>query len=120
MSTLTEHAAELVDNVKAYVETKASLVKLEAAEKVSVLASNIAATLVIAVLVLCFVAFAGVGLALLLGVWMGKMWAGFLAVALAYALKAMLIWKLRERLIRIPVMNHLLKTFFHEDKTGQE
>lgn len=120
MSSLTEQAATLAENAKDYIETRVDLVKLEVAEKVSLFAGNVAAILVIAVLVLCFIAFAGVGLALLIGNWVGHMWAGFVIVSLAYGLKAILLWKMRERLVRIPVMNHLLKLFFHEDQTGKE
>lgn len=120
MDSITGNIAALAEDVKAYVETRADLLKLEVAEKASVLVSNATAVLLIGVLLLCFVAFAGVGLALLVGIWTGKLWAGFLIVSVAYALKALFIWKLRNRWIRIPVMNHFLKTFFNEDKTGKE
>lgn len=115
MSSLTENISSFIKDVKAYVETRIDLAKLEAAEKFSALISNATAILVIAALALCFVAFAGIGLSLLIGAWTGKLWLGFLVVSLVYMLKAVIVWKLRERLIRIPVMNHLLKTFFNDD-----
>ena len=119
-NTLTEDAGALLNDVKEYAATSVALVKLDAAEKISVVTANTAAVALIAVLLLCFVAFAGVGLAILTGTWMHRIWAGFLAVSGLYGLTALLIWKLRERWIRIPVMNHLLKTFLDENKTGTE
>ncbi|MES2330687.1 MAG: phage holin family protein [Bacteroidota bacterium] len=115
MEKAIEKAEALAENLKAYVNTRIDAVKLEVAEKLSALLGNIVAGLIVGVIFLCFIAFAGVGLSIVLGEWIGEMWAGFLIVAILYFLKAVIIWKARNRIIRIPIMNSLIKQLFKDD-----
>ncbi len=109
-------AEELVDSVKEYINNRIDAVKLSAAEKASAIAANMLAGIFVALILFLFIIFGGVALALVLGVWLGKMWLGFLLVAGFYLLLAIIIWGARGRIIRLPVMNALIKQLFSTDE----
>ena len=106
---------ELTDSVKEYVNTRIASVKLSVAEKSSALVANLVAGMLVAAVFLFFLIFAGIALALVLSEWTGKLWAGFLIVAGIYLLIGIIVWIAREKIIRLPVMNALIKQFFSTD-----
>ena len=106
---------ELADSVKEYINARIESVKLNAAEKSSVVIANILAGMVVAVVFFFFIIFAGTALAFGLGEWIGKTWAGFLIVASLYLLIGIIVWTARERIIRLPIMNALIKQLFGND-----
>ncbi|MGB5007361.1 MAG: phage holin family protein [Ferruginibacter sp.] len=106
---------ELADSVKEYVNTRIESTKLTVAEKSSAIIANLAAGMVVAIVFLFFIIFAGIALALVLGEWIGVNWAGFLIVAGIYLLIAIIVWFARGRLIRLPVMNAMIKQLFGND-----
>jgi hypothetical protein len=111
------HIEELADSVKEYVNTRVESAKLTLAEKSSAMIANLAAGMVVAVVFLFFLIFAGIALALVLGEWIGQNWAGFGIVAGIYGLLAIIVWFARGRLIRLPVMNAMIKQLFgNEDE----
>ena len=109
-------AAELAVTIKSYVDTRIEAVKLNAAEKTSAVIANLIAGVVVAVVFLFFIGFASIGAALILGIWIGKTWAGFLLVSFFYLLVGIIIWFARGRIIRIPVMNALIQQLFKNDE----
>jgi hypothetical protein len=113
-------AEELAENVKEYFDTRLESVKLNVAEKTSLVAANAAAGfIVVMVLVLCGI-FMAAGFALLIGEWTGKAWAGFMIVAGLGFLKAIVIWSLRKRIIQLPVMNALIQQLFNSNEEDEE
>lgn len=102
---------ELIGSVKEYVNTRIEAAKLNVASRVSRLLANAAARLMAAVMIFFFLLFAGIGLSILLGMWIGKIWAGFLVVAVLYLLLGWIAWVARQKLIRLPVMNAILQQF---------
>jgi hypothetical protein len=106
---------EMAETVKEYVNTRIESVKLNAAEKSSAVIANVAAGLVVAAVFFFFIVFAGIALAFGLGEWIGKTWAGFLIVAGLYLLLGILVWAARGKIIRLPVMNALIKQLFRDD-----
>ncbi|MBL7747983.1 MAG: phage holin family protein [Chitinophagaceae bacterium] len=109
-------AEELIDSVKEYINNRIDAVKLSAAEKASAITANVLAGIFVALILFLFIIFGGVALALVLGIWLGKMWLGFLLVAGFYLLLALIIWAARGRIIRLPVMNALIKQLFSSDE----
>lgn len=107
---------ELVGTMKEYVNARIDLLKLEAAEKSSGLIASLLARAIVAVVFLCFFIFAGIGLSLLAGEYTGKIWAGYLIVAFAYLLLAIVAWAGRSWILRIPIMNALIKEIFKSDE----
>jgi protein-S-isoprenylcysteine O-methyltransferase Ste14 len=106
---------ELADTVKEYVNTRIESVKLNAAEKSSAIIANVLAAVIVALVFVFFIVFASIALSLVLGDWIGKEWAGFLIVACLYLLIGIIVWAARGRIIRLPVMNALIKQLFRDD-----
>lgn len=115
MEKILQKVKALGTSAREYLQVYLEMAKLEAAEKLSAIIGNSVAAAVVFVLLLCFTAFIGVGLSLLIGEWLHRMWAGFLVVSVLYFFKAILIWKMRDRWIRIPVMNSLIRQLFKDD-----
>lgn len=107
---------ELADSIKAYVNTSIESVKLNAADKAAGVIGNLVAVLLVMVVLLFFIGFASIALAIVLGEWIGIQWAGFLMVAVFYLLIAIIMWFARGSLIRIPVMNALIQQLFKNDE----
>lgn len=116
MEKIFTHAGEFVENAKEYAENQVDMVKLTVAEKSSALFANMVAGLLAVLVFFLVIIFSGIALALGLGALLGKLWAGFLIVAGTYLLLGIVIWSIREKLIRIPVMNALIKELFKDDE----
>ncbi len=115
MEKAFEKIEELADNIKQYVNTRIDAAKLTAAEKTSAVIANLIAGLIVATVFMFFIVFASIALAIFLGVWIGKAWAGFLIVAGLYLLIGVFVWTAKEKLIRMPIMNALIKQLFGEE-----
>ena len=106
---------ELADHVKAYLNNRIDTVKLNTAEKGSKMLANVL-TLVSVLLVfgLCLV-LASFALAFALAKLTGEIYWGFLIVAGIYLLLGTGLWVLREKLLKLPILNALLKQIFKEE-----
>lgn len=109
MNDAFEKIEGLTDHVKEYITTRIEVVKLEVAEKTSLVIGNVIAGVVVAVLFLFVVAFGSIAGAWALSDWIGKRYAGFLIIAGLYLLLGIIIWITRQRIIRLPVMNAIIK-----------
>lgn len=105
-------AEEWVIQLKAYVNTEIELVKLTVAEKVSKVFSDLLALAFVGAFLLFFILFASLALAWLVGEWLDKSWAGFLIVAIFYLLLGIIAWYAREKLLRVPIMNAIIREIF--------
>ncbi|MBK8610673.1 MAG: phage holin family protein [Chitinophagaceae bacterium] len=104
---------ELAETVKEYVNTRIEAAKLNTAEKkLGYYCYLVIAGLIVAAIFMFFLVFGFIVLALGLGDWLGKPWAGFLIVAFLFLLVAIIIWFARVKIIQLPVMNALIKLFF--------
>lgn len=113
----------LLEQVKAYVNTRIARFKLSVAEKTSSTLALLIAGLLAFLVFVFFLAFAGVAAALALSQWTGRPWLGFLIIALVYLLLAAIVWKGRRRMIQVPVMNALIRNLFddeEDDETDEE
>jgi hypothetical protein len=109
-------AEELAGSVKDYVNTRIESVKLGAAAKSSAVMANMIAAIAVAAVLLLFVIMLSAALAFGLGEWTGKLWLGFLIVAVLYLLLGMMVWVGRKKLIQLPIMNSLIEQFFTNDE----
>jgi len=115
MENILSQVQHLAEELKAYVNVRIDLVKLTVAETASKMIADTAATIISGVVFLFFLFFASVGLALFLSSVIGSSYAGFLLVAGLYLILGFLIWFLREKWIRMPVMNAIIKQLFSEN-----
>ena len=112
MEKIFTQLQHLAEEVKEYVNVRISIVKLNVAETTSSILANATAAIIAAVIFLFFLFFASTGLALLLSSVIGNSYAGFLIVAGVYLVLGLIIWYTRGKLIRIPIVNALIKQMF--------
>ncbi len=106
----------LIDEGKRYVQTRIDELKLAAADKSSRLLSlTVAIFLTAAVFFLFFVLLATAS-AFFVGDLLGSRGLGFLIVSGVVLLSALWIWSKREKWIRRPIRNALLRVLFDEEK----
>jgi hypothetical protein len=105
-------AEELIDQLRGYVHTEIELGKLIVAEKVSKISSNIIASIFVGVIFLFFLLFISFAFAYMIGNWLEKIWMGFSIVALFYLVTGIAVWFGREKLLRIPILNAILRQLF--------
>lgn len=116
MQNVFVKAEEFVDHIREYVDNRVSSVKLQAAERSSKVVSDLSAIAIVAALMLVFVIFLGMGAAYALSGWIGETYAGFLIVAAIWLLIAILVWVNKESLLRLPIMNKMLKEMFRNEE----
>jgi len=109
MNDTFEKIEGITEHVRDYIATRIEVVKLEIAEKTSLVMGNLIAGAVVALLFLFVIVFGSLAGAWALSDWIGKRYSGFLIVAGFYLLLAIIIWFARARLIRFPVMNAIIK-----------
>ncbi len=110
----------LIDHTREYINTRIDETRLKAAEKASGVIALLIARAVVNLVFLFSLFFASVAGAYGLGIWLGKMWLGFLLVAGAYFLAGCIVWAARERLLQIPVMNAIIHQLFKNDDPDEE
>ncbi len=111
---------ELAGHVIDYVNTKVASVKLGAAAKSSKVLSNFFARIIVACIFLLFLVFASIAAAFALSAWIGKMYAGFLIISGIYFLLGIIVWKGREKFLRIPIMNGMIRQLFKNDEEDEQ
>jgi len=115
MEKAFEKIEELAGNINNYVNNRIDAMKLTAAEKTSAVIANLVAGLIVATVFMFFIIFAGIALSLFLGDWIGRTWAGFLIVSGLYLLIGVVVWSGKEKIIRLPIMNALIKQLFGKE-----
>lgn len=113
-------AEEMAEHLKAYVNTKIAQVKLGMAEKISKVLAVLIAGLFVVLVFFFFLIFVSFAAAYALGTWLGYQWLGFLIVAVIYGLMGIITWKAKEKLLRIPIMNAIIRLLFNEDDTDEK
>jgi hypothetical protein len=106
----------LLGEVKEYLNTRLAQLKLSFAEKTSKVAALMIAVVVTALvffLVLVLISVAG---AIAIGKWLENYWLGFLIIAAVVLLAGFILWLSKDRLLRIPIMNALIKIMFDKDE----
>jgi uncharacterized membrane protein YqjE len=119
-SSIESTITRLREIARDYVETQIELLKIQAAEKISTLVATVIAYAILSFFLLFFLLFASVALAYVLSDWIGKPYAGFLIVAGLYLLIGFGVFKGRERLLRRPILNAIIRQLFNPGKNKEE
>lgn len=106
----------LTDHVKEYINTRVELTKLHLAEKTSMVLSNMIAVTIVVLLFLFVIVFGSIAGAWAISEWIGKSYSGFLIVAGFYLLLGIIVWVARDKLIRFPIMNAIIKQLQKKDE----
>jgi Putative Actinobacterial Holin-X, holin superfamily III len=120
MSEEFKKIESLLEQVKDYANTRVDKLKLSIAEKLSKTISDMIATMLAGLVFFAFVLFGSVAGAIALGQWLDKLWLGFLLVAGFYLVAGLIIWKAKNRLLRIPIMNSLIEKLFSNDSEDEK
>lgn len=120
MKNIFNRVEELTRDITDYIDTRIQHTKLVIAEKVSGLISAIITRVVLAVVFVFFLFFASFGLAWFLADWLGAAWIGFSLVAGLYLLIIGFVWIGRDRIIRIPIMNGIIRQLFKDENGMNE
>jgi hypothetical protein len=115
MEEIFSKIENLLSHLKEYADNRVTIVKLTIAEKVSRLVANVLAGIFVLFVFFFFIIFASITLAILLSMWIGKMYAGFLIVTGLYFLAGIIIWMFREKLLRLPIMNAMINQLFEDE-----
>jgi len=111
METPSQNLESLFANAGEYLETKSELWKLKMVDKTSEAVSSIAEKVILVFVGLIFFLFLNVGLALLIGYWLGHNFYGFFIIAGLYAIVGLVVHSMKDKLIRTPVANSLIEKF---------
>ena len=99
----------LFESASDYLETRAELLKLQAIDKSSDVASSLVSRITILIMIIFGVFLLNTGLALWVGDLLGKPYLGFFAVAGFYGLLALLLHIFRDSWLKEPVSSMIIK-----------
>jgi hypothetical protein len=105
----TDSIKALIDQSKEYVETKIELTKLKTIDRAADVLSSVIVMVSMVFLGSLFIIFISIALALLLGSWLGSPHYGFFIIGGFYGLLLLLVYLQRERWIKTPIANGLIK-----------
>lgn len=100
---------ELFEKLKDYADTRYTLFKLKAINKVSGTLSKFISTVILIAILALVIVFLSVAVALLIGEWLGAAYWGFFIVAAIYIIIGLILYSARNKFLRDPISNKLLK-----------
>ncbi len=115
INQIKHKAEDIFENTTEYLEARWNLAVLNASSKTADAVSTIATTLVIAVLGMIILIFFSVGVALLIGEKLNSPSSGFFYVGLFYVVMGILIYAIKDKYIKLPIINSFIKKFYYED-----
>lgn len=108
MEHTTATIEKLIEKAEVYAKTTVELCTLNAICKVSTVFSKLAVKLVLFFIVVLFLLMANIGVAMLVGDYLGKSYYGFFVVAFFYCLAGLVIYIFRNQLIKNPISNFII------------
>ncbi|HVY75668.1 MAG TPA: phage holin family protein [Puia sp.] len=99
----------LIEKSQEYLDTRLEIAKLRAVDKSSDALSTLVAVVLLIFFAVLFLLFVSIGLALYIGSLIGSAYTGFFIVAAFYGLLLLLIFIFRERWIKLPLTNLIIK-----------
>ncbi|MBK8846213.1 MAG: phage holin family protein [Bacteroidetes bacterium] len=111
-----EKIEHLIEHAEEYINTRQELLKLIVAEKTSTVLSSVMSNLIISFIFFFVFVFASFGLAYFIAEYIGKTYLGFIATAGIYFVIGLLLHWNREKLLRTPFMNSIIKNYFKDEQ----
>ena len=106
--SISDTIDDLFRDTGKYVEAKTELWKLKAVDTISENASSVAAQIIFLFIISIVLMSLNVGLALLIGKWLGEIYYGFFVMAGFYALVGLIIYASRDKIIKTPLYNSII------------
>ena len=120
MSEEFKNVESLVNQLKSYVNTRVAQTKLSLAEKASRLAATMIAWLMAALVFFIFLVLLSMAAAIAIGQWLGNAWLGYLIVAGLVLFLMLVLWMLKDRILRIPLMNAMIEALFEKEQFDEK
>lgn len=120
MSDEFKRVESLVEQLKAYLNTRLSQVKLSLAEKTSKVIAVVIAALMVALVFFLFFLLLSVAAAIVIGQWINSMWLGFVIVAVLVLLIGIIFWMAKDRLFGRPIINAMLNALSENEEDEKE
>jgi uncharacterized membrane protein len=101
----------LIGNSTEYAETRLNLLKLKAVDKTSDIASSVVSIVPVILIFILVFFLLNIGLALLIGDLVGRASWGFLILTAIYLIAGIILFKSRNKLLKVPFANLLIRKF---------
>lgn len=115
INQIKDKAEGIFDDTTEYLEARWNLGVLNASSKAADTISTMATTLVVSVLGMIILIFLSVGVALLIGEKLNSPSSGFFYVGFFYIVVGILIYAIKDKYIKLPIINSFIKKFYYED-----
>lgn len=109
METQSTSMESLFERLKNYLENRIELLKLKAIDKSSSFVSVLITYVIVSVFFVLFFLFLNIGLALLIGDWLGNAYYGFFIIAFFYIVVGIILLKFKDKWVKTPLINMLVK-----------
>ena len=110
--TISENIETLFESIKEYGETHIDLVKLRMADRATDIISSLIANFLVLLALSMFMVILNIGIALLIGELLGKMYYGFFVLAVFYLIIGLVFNKMKSKWFQSPVGDMLVKKMF--------
>lgn len=110
MENQSNSVESLVDRVRSYADTRINLVKLKAIDKSSAIIAMIISLVALILVIFIFIILLNIGIALLIGKWLGNSYYGFFIVAGFYAIAGIILMVFRNKWLKAPITNMMIKS----------
>ncbi len=115
INQIKDKAEGIFDDTTEYLEARWNLGVLNASSKAADTISTIATTLIIAVLGIIILIFLSVGVAVLISDKLDSPSSGFFYVALFYIVVGIIVYAIKDKYIKLPIINTFIKKFYYEN-----
>jgi hypothetical protein len=112
---IKEKTGDIFDDLGNHLEARWNLGVLNAAEKTAEAISSAASAIIIGVITVFVLFFLSMGVAWVIGQSLNNLAYGLFIVAAFYAIIGFIVYALRDRFIKIPVINAFIRKFYYED-----
>ncbi|NHN26908.1 hypothetical protein FIA58_014580 [Flavobacterium jejuense] len=109
MENVATNIEMLFEKAQDYTKTSIDLLKLNAIDKTADIAASLTFRLALGLIVAMFSLFINIGISLYIGKLIGEYYLGFLIVSGFYLLLGILLILFRDRFIKIPITNLIIK-----------
>ena len=110
MENQTSSIESLMDRVRSYADTRINLIKLKAIDKSSAIIAMIVSIIALILVAFIFFILLNIGIALLIGKWLGNSYYGFFIVAAFYAIAGIILMAFRNKWLKTPITNMMIKS----------
>lgn len=110
-NSIHDHLESLFIKTREYAETNIELNKLKAVDKSSDILSTIISKMIVLLVFIIFIVIVNIGIALLLGEYLGRSFYGFFVLAGFYLIAGFIFISMRKKWFKEPITNMIIQKF---------